>query len=170
MADQSPKEPTRVAVVLVRSADKLLLVYNEKWRAFTFPMTKLPPWDFVETSKITDPDQRDISTEQLQGRWRDAAAHAVVECLGQPNDPRPLLDDMIAVEYSLFERSGRDGVDRFYRYKLFTLEVPQPFESRRQPAVWLTPDAIRDVRNRPVSPTVWTILNLQEFDVFAKTG
>ena len=80
--------PTRVAAVLIHSAGKLLLTYNNKWRAFTFPMTKLPDWDFVDTAQIIDPDRRDISVGQLQEHWLDAAAHAVVECLGQPNCPR----------------------------------------------------------------------------------
>jgi hypothetical protein len=125
--------PTRVAAVIIRSAGKLLLTYNNKWRAFTFPMTKLPDWDFVDTAQNIDPDRRDISAGQLQEHWLDAAAHAVVECLGQPNCPSPMVEGPIEVEYTEVERSRRDGADRIYHYKVFTLEVAQPSPSRHQP-------------------------------------
>jgi hypothetical protein len=154
--------PTRVAVVLIRSEGKLLLTYNDKWRAFTFPMTKLPDWDFVDTGQIIDPERRAISAAQLQEHWLDAAAHAVVECLGQPNCPSVMLDGTIAVEYTEVERSRRDGADRIYHYKVFTLDVPQPFESRHQPSAWLTADEIGDGKHRPVSPSVLEILGRQE--------
>jgi hypothetical protein len=162
MADRPPTGPTRVAVVIIRSAGKLLLIYNNNWRAFTIPMTKLPSQDFVDTEQIIDPDRRDISAGQLQEHWLDAAAHAVVECLGQPNCPEPLLEGPLEVEYTDVERSRRDGADRIYHYKVFTLEVPQAFQSRQQPFAWLTTDEIRDGKHRPISPTVLEILGRQE--------
>jgi hypothetical protein len=160
--------PTRVAVVLIRSGGKLLLIYNEKWRAFTFPMTKLPAWDYVDPEQIIDPDRRDISAGQLQEHWLDAAAHAVVECLGEPNCPSVMLDGPIKVEYTEVERSRRDGADRIYHYKVFTLDVPQQVQSRQQPFVWLTPDEARDGKHRPVSPTVLEILGRQEIASIVK--
>jgi hypothetical protein len=160
--------PTRVAVVLIRSAGKLLLTYNDKWRAFTLPMTKLPDRDFVDTTQIIDPDRRDISAGQLQEHWLDAAAHAVVECTGQPNCPSPLLEGPIEVEYTEIERSRRDGADRIYHYKVFSLEVPQAFQSRKQPFAWLTPEEIRNGKHRPVSPTVLVILGRQEIASIVK--
>jgi hypothetical protein len=169
MADQPATEPTRVAVVLISSGAKLLLIYNAKWRAFTFPMTKLPSWDFEDTTQISDRDQREISAEELQARWLDTAAHAVVECLGQPSCPQPLLEDLIAVEYTRLERSRRDGADRRYHYKLYTLELPEPRQSRQQPSVWLTSDEIRDGKHRPISPTVLEILGNQEVAKIVKS-
>jgi hypothetical protein len=162
MADQPQKGPTRVAVVLIHNGEKLLLVYNAKWRAFTLPMTKLPYWNFVETAQIVDPQLRAISAVQLQDYWLDAAAHAVVECLGQPNDPRPVLDGPLEVEYSLLERSWRDGAERFYQYKLFDLKVAEAFQSRQQPSAWLSVAESRDPKNRPISPTVREILGREE--------
>jgi hypothetical protein len=147
---------------MIRSQGKLLLIYNPKWRAFTFPMTKLPAWDFVDPARIRDPGRRAVSAEQLQAHWLDAAAHAVVECLGQPNCPTPLLEDLIEVEYTEVERSRRDGADRVYNYKIFTLDVPEPFRSRQEPFVWLTADEARDGKHRPISPTVLEILGRQE--------
>jgi len=154
--------PSRVAVVLIRSQGKLLLTYSFKWRAFTCPMTKLPAWDFVDTSQIIDRDRRAISAAQFDEQWLDAAAHAVVECLGQPNCPAVMVDGPVEVEYGEVERSRRDGADRVYHYKLFTLEVPQPFQSLQQPFVWLTPAQIRDGKHRPMSPTVLEILGRAE--------
>jgi hypothetical protein len=147
---------------MIRGQGKLLLNYNSKWRAFTFPMTKLPSWEFVDPTRIPDLGRRDNAADDLQAHWLDAAAHAVVECLGQPNCPTPLLDDLIEVEYPEVERSRRDGADRVYHYKVFTLDVPEPFRSRQEPFVWLTADEIRDGKHRPVSPTVLEILGRQE--------
>jgi hypothetical protein len=145
-------------VVLVRCKGKLLLVYNQKWRAFTFPMTKLPAWDFVDVAKIGDAERRDISDAALQAQWRDAAAHSVVECWGQPSAPVPLLEGPIEVEYTEVDVSWRDGADRVYRYKLFTLATSEPFASRTQPFAWMTADEIRAGQHHPMSPTVLKIL------------
>lgn len=168
MADRSATGPTRVAMVLIRSEGKLLMIYNDKWRAFTFPMTKLPAWDFVDTAQIIDPDRRDISVSQVQEHWLDAAAHAAVECLGQPNCPEPLLEGPIEVEYTEVEQSRRDGADRIYHYKVFTLEVLQPIQSRQQPFAWLTADEARNGKFRPISPTVLEILGRQEIASIVK--
>jgi hypothetical protein len=159
---------TRVAVVLMRCGDKLLVVYNDKWRAFTFPMTKLRPWEFADTSQIADPDHHAIAVEEQQGRWLDVAAHAAVECLGRPCCPQPLLDGPIEVEYSEVERSGRDGADRIYHYKVYTLEAGQEFDSRRQPFAWLTAEEIRDGKHRPMSPTMLKILGQQEVNAIVR--
>lgn len=131
-------------------------------------MTKLRPWEFTDVSQIGDPDRHAIAVEEQQGHWLDAAAHAAVECLSRPCCPQPLLEGSIEVEYSERERSRRDGADRIYHYKVYTLEVGQEFDSRLQPFAWLTAEEVRDGKQRPMSPTVLEILGRQEVNAIVR--
>lgn len=152
MSAAKSKTPVYVAVTLVHHGKRLLLVYNRAWHCFTFPMTRLRDWEVNQTSPFT---------AELQGAWKDAAAHAAAECVGtlnKPHDPNP---GIFAPPVDLNDRSARTGETHFYHYKVFSLTVDTPDRVLIQPHLWLTAQEIAAaVANdlRPLSPTVHHLL------------
>jgi ADP-ribose pyrophosphatase YjhB (NUDIX family) len=129
-----------LAAVMVRQGDEIMLVYNEKWGAFTLPMTKLREWK--------DPEAKEGSDRMED--WDDAAVRAAVEWLGHTTTARPRL----LLDMAEFRQSDRDAVWKRYHMQVFELTADADLEIPAGRIVeWLTPDEITDTRRRPISPT-----------------
>lgn len=142
-----PKETefpvAEVAAVVIRDATGRLLVdYNDKWQAFTLPMSKLHPLPM-------GPELTESAAE--------AACRAAAEVLGRPlrrGELTPAAEPHVEWEYSL-----RTGELKRYTFYLFTLtlaaaETPHPLPGHI--ALWRTRAELRE--QEPVSPTVDVIL------------
>ena len=73
MSDNKRVSAVEVGVALVRCEDRILLTYNQKWGAFSLPMTKRRTWTA----------ERDLLVEG----WEDCAARAGAEALGKTCTP-----------------------------------------------------------------------------------
>ncbi|MFO7904260.1 MAG: hypothetical protein ACQESR_11030 [Planctomycetota bacterium] len=83
--EQNPVVPTvETVAVIICGEERILLIFNEQWGAFTLPMTKLRHWQ----DPNIPPAHRDESPI-------DATARAVAECLG-----RTLIDGLVAIKTS----------------------------------------------------------------------
>ena len=130
-----------IAAVIISSGGKILTVFNDRWGAFTIPMTKLRAWK--------DPVEKDA--KERQEEWRDAAMRAAAEAMGQT-----IVDDDLEflIDVSEFQQSDRDSRWKRYRMKAYgispTGRVGVPSNVVVQ---WLTPDEILDENRGPISPT-----------------
>lgn len=131
-----------VAAVLVTDpTGRILVDYNDGWKAFTIPMTKLHPLPMGD---------------RLTESAGEAACRAAAEVLGRPVRPselRPALEPTVNWNYSL-----RDGQLKRYKLHLFTLtttETPHPLPGHI--ALWQTRQELTE--REPVSPTVAVILD-----------
>lgn len=140
--------PVDVAVTLILDGNALLLVYNEKWGAFTLPMTK---------RKRPEPPG---SVDESDGEdWLDAAARPVVECLGRPSRPQRVLDDFLPEGHF----SRRRQTQAIYRYKVFKVAFEKGDQVIAQaPTVWLTASEILKGELRPISPTAIDIIKYKD--------
>ncbi len=146
MPDQSEFPLVDVAVSVITSGSKVLVVWNTKWGEFSLPMTKRRVWH----------DPRVAASRHAED-WNDAAARAGAECLRRTCDPEFLLD--VPGEY---QQSDRDGAWKRYNFQVFQLpHADQPDLVKGAVAEWLSP---KDVLNcRPISPTArFLIGKLQE--------
>lgn len=130
-----------IAAVIVSSGGKILTVFNERWGAFTIPMTKVRAWK--------DPVEKEAPERQEE--WMDAAMRAAAEVLGRTvegNEFEFLMD------VSEFQQSDRDSRWKRYRMKAYgispTGRVGVPSNAVTQ---WLTPEEIMDENRGPISPT-----------------
>jgi len=127
-----------VVVTVIYCDDSLLMVFNDKWGAFTIPMTKLR--------------HRPLGTQANRTRWElgaDAAMRNVGECLGITSDRTPgLLADVGDVR-----QSERDGRIRFYHFQVYGFRADRQQAAAGVTAKWLAPDEILDSARSPISPT-----------------
>lgn len=129
-----------VAGVLITSGDKVLAVYNEKWGAFTIPLTKRRSW-------------KDPGAEKDQERvedWEDAALRAASEWMGRTTTQVPEhLGDVAE-----FQQSDRDAQWKRYRVQAYRIQLDEDASlPAGKIAEWLTVDELLDEKRRPVSPT-----------------
>ena len=97
---------------LILQGRKVLLVFNPRWGAFTFPMSKRKFFKDAVVSEAPTPEKLDR-----------AAARVAAEVLGRsfPPDeyPEPLLD------IKGFEQSDADRVWKLYEFHLFALKLSE---------------------------------------------
>jgi ADP-ribose pyrophosphatase YjhB (NUDIX family) len=144
MSKCPPVPALDVAVALLRFGDKILLVHNPVWGAFSLPMTK--------RRERADPSIRDSKTSES---WSDAAVRAAAEALGrtlvmQPTEVLDLPD---------YEMSDRDDVWKRYHYKVFEFrfEKEQPL-ARSVAGELLTRQQALDPQRKPISVSARAIL------------
>lgn len=131
--------------VLVCKGDKVLTVYNEKWAAFTLPMSKLRKW---KDPKVKDAER----TEE----WEDAAVRTAVEWLGCTMTAKPER----LVEFAEFQQSDRDERWKRYHVQAYTIQVDDDIVLPPSKITeWLLPAEITDESRRPISPTARHIMN-----------
>jgi len=132
------------AVVICLKDGRVLLDYNDRWGAFTLPMSKrhsLPP--AVEHGQPT--------TESAEM----AGMRAASEVLGHPLLKGSLRE--MPLELEPYHQSGSDGQWKRYTFTVFTTtteELPKPLPGHT--AIWIDPKAIEQVD--PISPTARLIL------------
>jgi hypothetical protein len=139
--------PVDVAVTLILDGERILLIYNESWGAFTLPMTKRKRPDPPTAGDANDGED-----------WLDAAARPVVECLGRPNRPVPVLEDF--VPESQFSR--RRQVNVIYRYKTFKVNFEKGDRVIAPTYTWLTASEILEGNLHPISQTAIDIIRYQD--------
>ena len=132
-----------VAATVIYRGDEILTVYNNKWQAFTLPMTTLRTWQFGvdgNAARVED--------------WADAAMRNVGEWLGRtsPQTPEFLLklDDL--------RQSDRSGEVKHYHFQVFGVGVGDHVLAPLASTQWLRADEIVDASRRPISPTARTLI------------
>lgn len=134
------------AVVIVRG-ERILGVFNDKWGAFTLPMTKRRVWQDKKIEAV----HRDES-------WEHAGARAIVEVVGKSVvGLRPL------VTLPGFQQGDRDGAVKEYVVNAFRYDLPAGVEPRADVVTeWLTLEEWLDPKRAPISPTAVNILKQSE--------
>jgi hypothetical protein len=101
-----------VVATLMMQGDKILSIFNPRWGAFTFPMSKRKFFKDAVMSEAATPE-----------KLNRAAARVAAEVLGrsfEPNEfPAPLL------EIKDYEQSDADGLWKLYTIHIFTLKLPE---------------------------------------------
>ena len=133
-----------VVATLLLQSDKLLSIFNPRWGAFTFPMSKRRFFMDTIVSETATPE-----------KLNRAAARVAAEVLGrsfQPDEfPTPLL------EIKNFEQSDVDGIWKLYTIHVFTLKLSEGVcFAPGLVAEWRTPKEL-DTRE-PVTRTARFIL------------
>jgi ADP-ribose pyrophosphatase YjhB (NUDIX family) len=129
-----------VAVVIAEKGQRLLAVFNEKWGAFTLPMSKRRSWE------APSKDQGESRREA----WEDAAMRAAAEWTGRTSTRKPEL----ILDLAEFQQSDRDGQWKRYHLQAFRIAVDDDFKlPAGSTAEWLTADDLLDEQRRPISPT-----------------
>lgn len=134
-------EPMSVRVVvglIVHPEKGVLLKWNPKWGAFTFPLTK---------PNVSIPKEDDM----------DAAVRAGAEALGVPvrvvegETPRKTRELL---------RSERDSVVKNYIYTVVPIEAHPDFANKPLPAgsLWFNPEKLAAKEYAPISETVYALL------------
>lgn len=133
-----PAQPSIAVAYVVDSQGRLLLTWNEKWGAFTLPMTKVHSDQPAET-----PEQ--------------AAIRAAAEVLGVPT--RVVKDKETKFARGL-QKSPRDGDIKDYQYNVVPVEADPDFASHisSQPLVWAAIDKLQAGEYQPVSTSVESLL------------
>ena len=146
--EQHPTLPSvETVAVIIRRDEEILLVFNEKWSAFTLPMTKVRQW--------TDPN---IPPARREEKPAAAAVRAAAECLGKTLAVQPThLKDIRG-----YRQSDRDGVWKEYVIHVFTLPLPEE-QPEKEPwsgirSEWLTADEILEGCRGPISPTARDVI------------
>lgn len=137
-----------VAVALIEAGERVLVVYNDEWKAFTLPMTKRRDW--------TDPGMP--AAPERQEEWIEAAARAAAEWLGRTLMPQEIADPPI-VNDSEYAQSDRDGTIKRYHFQIFEVKIDKG--ERLAPGAvveWLTLEEI--ATRRPISPTTRYLIGL----------
>ncbi len=151
MAGDDPMT-VEVAVSLVTNPSRrVLLTFNERWGAFTLPMTR-----------------RRRGREGNEPLTR-AAFRAAAEALGVP--VRLVQDDYRRVPIRL--QSGRQIADKHYQYIVYHVEPHPDFEDRlqiRQPHLWLSPHMVLAGVYEPISESARRTLEetLEDFEIPAR--
>lgn len=158
---QMSRPTTDVAVTLIRnSKNEVLLVYSEKWGSYTLPMTKRRkplPGDDESVGEAED--------------WLDAAARNVVECLGRPAIPKPVLKTPVPESHF----SKREQITKDYLFHVleerFRDSDSDPGEGHvgppdcvnpKTPHVWAKPEQILQRLIRPLSHTAHDLIAFDE--------
>ena len=129
-----------VAAVLIVRLDEILAVYNDKWGAFTFPMSKIRPTEVVQAGKRKSaPDD-----------GKQAAIRTAAEWLGrtitEPLEPLRVCEE--------FMQSERDGRWKRYRVRVFRLTLADDAAAMSGTITeWLKADDFLDENRGPISPT-----------------
>ncbi|HUG92276.1 MAG TPA: hypothetical protein VML55_15660 [Planctomycetaceae bacterium] len=140
--------PVEVAVTLIRNQDRLLLVYNDRWGAFTLPM-----------SKRRVPEGAAAADDSEAESWLDAAARPVAECLGRLSRPRPVLEDFLPEGHFSLRRRAH----AIYRYRVFEVLVEEGDRVVARTAnQWLTAREIVSGEFHPISPTAVEIIRYDQ--------
>ena len=141
-------ENVEVVATLLVQGKKILAVFNPRWGAFSFPMSRRK---FFKDSGVSEA----VMPEKLER----AAARVAAEVLGRsfaPDDfPAPLI------EIKDFEQSDADGLWKLYTLHVFTLKVSEGV--RLAPGVigeWLTAKELQT--REPVTRTVRYLLSKME--------
>jgi len=136
-----------VAVTVIVAGEKILTVRNDKWGAFTLPMTKLQrkPLGMVENAT------------QIE-RWSDAAMRNVGECLGRTSGREPKL----LMDVGELRQSDRTGQVNHYHFQVYLVEVDSEQTAPGLASEWLTINQIIDAERRPISPTARELAKLLE--------
>ena len=133
-----PAQPSIAVAYVVDTQGRLLLIWNEKWGAFTLPMSKLQS------------DQPSETPEQ-------AAIRAAAEVLGVPTR---VVQGKEAKFARGLQKSPRDGDIKDYQYNVVKVEAHPDFASQvnGKPLVWAAIDKLQDAEYQPVSKSVQAIL------------
>jgi|GEM_PF-2797068 len=133
-----PAQPSIAVAYVVDSQGRLLLTWNDKWGAFTLPMTKLHADQPAET-----PEQ--------------AGVRAAAEVLGVPTRVVPGKEAKFARG---LQKSPRDGDIKDYQYNVVPVEAHPDFASHisSQPLVWAAIDKLQTGEYQPVSKSVESLL------------
>lgn len=133
-----PAQPSIAVAYVVDSQGRLLLTWNDKWGAFTLPMTKLQSEQPAET-----PEQ--------------AGVRAAAEVLGVP---ARVVPGKAAKFARGLQKSPRDGDIKDYQYNVVQVEVHPDFANHisSQPLVWASIDKLQTGEYQPVSKSVETLL------------
>jgi hypothetical protein len=140
------KCPTVEAVaVLVAQGDKILMVFNPRWGAFTFPMSKRKEFRDPTVSQAGRPED-----------WSRAGARVAAEVLGRSFAPGEF--PKLLCEIKEFEQSDVDGVWKLYSIGVFGLEAPAHCQvASGITAEWLRPS---DFQGRePITHTARFIIS-----------
>ncbi len=142
-----------VAVTIIANGDKILLVWNGNWGAFTLPMTKLHRRMLGMVDNV-------LRVE----RWSDAAMRNVGECLAQTmaDEPKLLLD------VGELLQSDRTGSVNHYHFQVYLVHVESERIAPCLTAEWLTVDEIRDASRRPISPTARELTKLLDGEAITR--
>ena len=133
------------AVLIVRDG-AILVVFNERWGAFTLPMTKRRSW--------AAPNVKD--TGERVEEWEDAATRVAAEYLGATLTQIPTF----MAELAEFQQSDRDAEWKRYHLRAYRLDVDSDTVARgRAVSEWLTADELLEENRRPLSPTTRYIIN-----------
>ncbi len=146
MPGESQFPVANVAATLIVHDEKILVVWNPRWGAFSRPMTQRREWH----------DPR-VPASHHGEDWIDSGARAAAECLGRTCQPELLLDNI-----GEYQQSDRDGTWKRYQFQVFKVALSDP------PALvpgaiaeWLAPGEI--LSRRPISMTTrYLIGKLQE--------
>ena len=133
-----------VAAALIRRGDRILMVYNENWKALTLPITKRRQW-------VNPDNQNDMHDED----WADAAGRAAWEVLNKTVrfDSMP-LHEIVDLEYG-----GRTGEWKRYHLKIFDAGIDSNDTIVDGLLVeWLGAEDILDEHRRPISPTAREVI------------
>ena len=133
-----PAQPSIAVAYVVDPQGRLLLTWNEKWGAFTLPMTKLQSDQPAET-----PEQ--------------AGVRAASEVLGVPTRVVPGKASKFARG---LQKSPRDGDIKDYQYNVVPVEVHPDFASHisSKHLVWAAIDKLQTGEYQPISKSVEALL------------
>ena len=151
MVSDDPMNVEVVVSLVTNPSRRILLTFNERWGAFTLPMTR-----------------RRRGREGNEPLTR-AAFRAAGEALGVP--VRLVQEDSRRLAGRL--QSGRQLVDKQYRYDVFHVEPHPDFDDRlriREPHMWLSPHMVLAGAYEPISPSARTIVKgtLKDFGIPAR--
>ena len=134
------------AAVLIIRDGAILVAFNERWGAFSLPMTKRRSW--------AAPNVKDTG-ERVED-WEDAATRAAAECLGTTLTKGPTF----MAELAEFQQSDRDSEWKRYHLRAYRFDVDSDAEGCGRPIVeWLSADELLDENRKPLSPTTRYIIN-----------
>jgi hypothetical protein len=142
-----------VAVTLIRnSKNQVLLVYSQQWGSYTLPMTKR-----------RQPAPGDSESVREEEDWLDAVARNVVECLGRPATPTPVLKTPVPESHF----SKREQVTKDYLFHVFEERFREDAANAdrvtaKTPHVWATPEQILKRQIRPLSHTAHDLIAYDE--------
>jgi len=136
-------DPVTVAIaaaLVLADEERVLLTWNDKWQAFTLPMTRLaaiPPGGTPERAGLR-------------------AASEVLQL------PTRLIPDRSGKATRMLQLSWRDKIIKNYVFNVFPIEVHPDFQSlqlRNGSAIWMPVEQLRSGEYQPMSPTVVPVLN-----------
>ena len=133
-----------VVATLLLQGDKLLSIFNPRWGAFTFPMSKRKFFKDAVVSEAATPE-----------KLNRAAARVAAEVLGRSFTPEEFPSPLMEIKD--FEQSDADGIWKLYTIHVFTLKLSEGV--RLAPglvAEWRTPKELET--REPVTRTARFIL------------